>query len=187
MGLGDVGIRVSASPDPDHLFWPHVCVRCSEFVFHSLSSSRLCDRPIHAPQRAHALACISARKPPSSSSSRCGRGASQSYSARVCSLMCVHSVFTTLQALTQKGPSRAGALCTHRIISSKNFPTAVHGEESTAPRLRCLGYFYRGGTFRRQGNCASPSSMSCSKFDICKMYLSYFSTNLLWGFVAFVP
>ena len=36
-------VRVSASRDLDHLVFGHiVCVRCSEFVFQSLSSSRLC-------------------------------------------------------------------------------------------------------------------------------------------------
>ena len=46
--------------------------------------------------------------------------------ARVC-FVCMHTACA--QQHSHKGPSRAGALCTHRIISSKNFPTAVHGED----------------------------------------------------------
>ena len=112
MGLGDVGIRAQRVWIPTtscgHMY---VCVAVSSFFIPFLHHVCAIGLYTHlgVPMHSHVS---SARKPPSSSSSRCGRGASQSYSARVCSLMCVHCVFTTPSTHTKGAVKSWGPLHT---------------------------------------------------------------------------
>ena len=160
MGLSDVGIRAQRVWIPTtscgHMC---VCVAVSSFFIPFLH--HVCAIGLHTHLSVHMHSHVSARANRHHLLPQDAVEARPSHILLVFVRLCVFTACSRHQALTQKGPSRAGALCTHRIISSKNFPTAVHGEESTAPRLRCLGCFYRGGTFRRQWNCASPSLMPC--------------------------
>ena len=159
MGLSDVGIRAQRVWIPTtscgHMY---VCVAVSSFFIPFLH--HVCAIGLHTHLSVHMHSHVSARANRHHLLPQDAVEARPSHILLVFVRLCVFTARSLQCKHSHKEHKSWGPLHTsYNIIEELSDGCSRGGKYRASSSM--LGYFYRGGTFRRQGNCASPSSMSC--------------------------